>query len=130
MTAGMQEEKASTLGKLESAQEQLAASKDQLETHVREYQANSKTRDAIALQEKTRELSTLKDQLETKRSEIERKHREQLEGLSSRNNELDSENRALRELKYELDAKVKDFLRWLRGCTLSSQYEESSIAPR
>ena len=40
------------------------------------------------------------------RTELEHKYREQIDSLSARNSELDTDNRSLRQHKYELDTKV------------------------
>lgn len=40
------------------------------------------------------------------RERLEAKYREQLDALTDRGGELDTENRQLRSLKYELDTKV------------------------
>ena len=41
------------------------------------------------------------------RDRLEAKYREQMDALSSRAGDLDTENRQLRGLKYELDTKVQ-----------------------
>lgn len=50
--------------KLEDSQHQLAASRDMHERTLLEQQANSKTKDAQALEEKTKELAQLKASLD------------------------------------------------------------------
>jgi len=44
--------------------------------------------------------------LHRERDRLEIKYREQLDALSMRGGDLDTENRQLRSLKYELDTKV------------------------
>ena len=61
------------------------------------------------------------------RVKLEAKYREQLEGLNLRGTDLDTENRQLRALKYELDTKViacpalsavclPELLHWCSSC--------------
>ncbi|KAK9867036.1 hypothetical protein WJX84_007443 [Apatococcus fuscideae] len=88
--------------------EQLAAEKARHSRLAMEAAANSKSRDAAALHEKTQELNQLKKQLDRERAELEQKYREHIDSLSARNTELDSDNRSLRQHKYELDTKVSE----------------------
>ena len=44
--------------------------------------------------------------LHRERDRLETKYREQLDALTTRGGDLDTENRQLRSLKYELDSKV------------------------
>ena len=44
--------------------------------------------------------------LHRERDRLEMKYREQLDALTTRGGDLDTENRQLRSLKYELDSKV------------------------
>ena len=46
------------------------------------------------------------------RERLEAKYREQLDTLTSRAGDLDTENRQLRGLKYELDSKVQHVSCW------------------
>ncbi|KAK9808849.1 hypothetical protein WJX72_005003 [[Myrmecia] bisecta] len=103
-----QNEKQSVEQCLKETEQQLSSTKEAHEKHLMEYQANTKTRDAVALQERTRELNKLKETLDRERAELDKKYRDQLDALNSRNAELDQENRALRDHKYELDTKVSE----------------------
>ncbi|KAL3143105.1 hypothetical protein ABBQ38_003378 [Trebouxia sp. C0009 RCD-2024] len=94
--------------KLEDTLQQLTESREVHERTLLEQQAHSKTKDAIALEEKTKELSQLKATLDQDRERLEAKYREQLDALTSRAGDLDTENRQLRSLKYELDSKVSE----------------------
>ncbi|KAL3138442.1 hypothetical protein ABBQ32_006233 [Trebouxia sp. C0010 RCD-2024] len=94
--------------KLEDTLQQLTESREVHERTLLEQQAHSKTKDAIALEEKTKELSQLKATLDQDRERLEAKYREQLDALTNRAGDLDTENRQLRSLKYELDSKVSE----------------------
>ncbi|DBA71002.1 TPA: hypothetical protein ACH3X2_011436 [Trebouxia sp. C0005] len=98
----------STQLKLEDIVEQLAESREMYERTLLEQQAHSKTKDAVALEEKTKELAQLKSTLDQERERLETKYREQLDALTTRGGDLDTENRQLRSLKYELDSKVSE----------------------
>ncbi|KAK9862410.1 hypothetical protein WJX84_002226 [Apatococcus fuscideae] len=106
---------------------ELAAEKDRHSRLAMEAAANSKSRDAAALQDKTQQLSpaqaaagqliallaavscTAAGQNEHReRAELEQKCRDHIDSLSARNAELDSDNRQLRQHKYELDTKVSE----------------------
>jgi|LauGreSBDMM110SN_4_FD.fasta_scaffold344443_1 spindle assembly abnormal protein 6 len=53
------------------------------------------------------------------RQEMERKFREQIDTLSARVAELDTENRKLRDSKYDLDSKVR---RMYAGLTIEKDH--------
>lgn len=105
MTTG---DRDSTQIKLEDTLQQLTESREVHQRTLLEQQAHSKTKDAIALEEKTKERAQLKVTLDQERDRLETKSREQMDDMASRAGDLDTENRQLRGLKYELDTKVSE----------------------
>ncbi|KXZ47486.1 hypothetical protein GPECTOR_35g924 [Gonium pectorale] len=93
---------------LAQCRQQLAELREQYDKHLLEVQAHAKTAQASAHEERLREKAQLKDQYERERSDLETRFRDQIAGLNTRLGELDTENRKLREIKYELDTKVSE----------------------
>ncbi|PNH08928.1 Spindle assembly abnormal protein 6 [Tetrabaena socialis] len=97
-----------TSSQLVHCRQQLLELREQYDKHLLEAQAQAKTQQASAHEERIREKSELSDQHERERGELEKRFRDQISGLNTRLGELDSENRKLREIKYELDTKVSE----------------------
>ncbi|GFR43676.1 hypothetical protein Agub_g4784 [Astrephomene gubernaculifera] len=93
---------------LSECRQQLAELRERYDKHLLEVQAEAKTQQAAAHEERLREKAQLKDQHEKERCELEKRFRDQIAGLNTRLGELDAENRKLREIKYELDTKVSE----------------------
>ncbi|KAG2499100.1 hypothetical protein HYH03_003283 [Edaphochlamys debaryana] len=93
---------------LAQCRQQLAELREQYDKHLLEVQAEAKTLQASAHEERMRERAELVDQHERERAELEKRFRDQISGLNARLGELDTENRKLREIKYELDTKVSE----------------------
>lgn len=93
---------------LAETRQQLLQVKEQHDKHVREVDATTKTQQAAAQEERLREKAVLQEQAEREKHELETKYKQQVEALTSRMTELDSENRKLRDTKYELDTKVSE----------------------
>ncbi|GLC45099.1 hypothetical protein PLESTB_001468100 [Pleodorina starrii] len=102
------DERDSASSQLTQCRQQLADLREQYDKHLLEVQAQAKTQQASAHEERLREKAQLKDQHERERGELEKRFRDQIAGLNARLGELDSENRKLREIKYELDTKVSE----------------------
>ncbi|KAL4433886.1 hypothetical protein ABPG75_000327 [Micractinium tetrahymenae] len=93
---------------LGEARRAAAAAREQHERLVLEHEADAKAREAAVLEAKARELADLREAGLRERSEMDAKHREQLEAAQARAASLDAEARALREQKYGLDSRVSE----------------------
>ncbi|GIL47125.1 hypothetical protein Vafri_4030 [Volvox africanus] len=102
------DERDSASVQLAQCRQQLTELREQYDKHLLEVQAQAKTQQASAHEERLREKAQLKDQHDRERGELERRFRDQISSLNVRLGELDSENRKLREIKYELDTKVSE----------------------
>jgi spindle assembly abnormal protein 6 len=87
---------------------QLAALQEAHDRHLMQAEAAARAAAAAAAEEKAAEKAALKDAAERQREEGERRLGEQLATLQRRADELDAENRKLRDAKYGLDSRVSE----------------------
>eukprot|EP00198_Chlamydomonas_reinhardtii_P007749 XP_001697086.1 predicted protein [Chlamydomonas reinhardtii] len=118
----------SMVAQLAQCRQQLAQLREQYDKHLLEVQAQAKTQQASAHEERIREKSQLKDQFEKERGEMEGRYRDQIAALNTRLGELDTENRKLREVKYELDTKVSELSHKLGSSEGSNRSLEEETA--
>ncbi|KAL4419535.1 hypothetical protein ABPG77_005766 [Micractinium sp. CCAP 211/92] len=103
-----QGERSSLQASLGEARRAAATAREQHERLLLEHEADARALEAAVLEAKAKELADLREAGLRERSELDSKHREQLEAVQARAASLDAEARALREQKYGLDARASE----------------------